>query len=41
MPGAPRVRFCKAGPDEVRIACTVIGRGPPLVKAGNWLSQLE
>ncbi len=41
MSGAPRVRFCKSGPDEVRIAYTVIGRGPPLVKAGNWLSQLE
>jgi DNA-binding SARP family transcriptional activator/pimeloyl-ACP methyl ester carboxylesterase len=34
------IRFCTA-PDGVRLAYAVIGQGPPLVKAANWLSHLE
>jgi pimeloyl-ACP methyl ester carboxylesterase len=34
------VRFCTA-PDGVRIAWASTGRGPPLVKAANWLNHLE
>jgi pimeloyl-ACP methyl ester carboxylesterase/DNA-binding CsgD family transcriptional regulator len=33
-------RFCIA-PDGVRLAYAVAGEGPPLVKAGNWLTHLE
>jgi pimeloyl-ACP methyl ester carboxylesterase/DNA-binding CsgD family transcriptional regulator len=33
-------RFCTA-PDGVRIAYAVEGAGPPLVKAGNWMTHLE
>jgi hypothetical protein len=32
MTDAPRVRFCKTS-DGVRIACTTVGAGPPLVWA--------
>jgi pimeloyl-ACP methyl ester carboxylesterase len=35
-----RIHFCTA-PDGVRIAYAVAGRGPPLVKAANWLSHLD
>jgi len=35
-----RIRFC-SGPDGVRIAYAVSGRGAPLVKAANWLTHLE
>src|SRR5215813_11414203 len=34
------VHFCTAS-DGVRIAYAVAGQGPPLVKAANWLNQLE
>ena len=34
------VRFCTAS-DGVRIAYAEVGRGPPLLKAGNWLNHLE
>ena len=34
------VRFCHAS-DSVRLAYAVVGSGPPLVKAANWLSHLE
>jgi pimeloyl-ACP methyl ester carboxylesterase len=33
-------RFCTA-PDGVRLAYAIEGYGPPLVKAGNWLTHLE
>ena len=36
----PEVKFCKAS-DDVNIAYATAGQGPPLVKAANWLSQLE
>jgi DNA-binding SARP family transcriptional activator/pimeloyl-ACP methyl ester carboxylesterase len=34
------IRFCRA-PDGVRLAYATVGRGPPLVKAANWLNHLE
>lgn len=34
------VRFCTAS-DGARIAYAVMGSGPPLIKAANWLSHLE
>ena len=34
------VHFCSA-PDGVRLAYSVIGAGPPLVKTGNWMTHLE
>jgi pimeloyl-ACP methyl ester carboxylesterase/tRNA A-37 threonylcarbamoyl transferase component Bud32 len=39
-PDEQQIRFCTAS-DGVRIAYATIGRGPPLVKAANWLSHLE
>lgn len=35
-----RVQFCRTG-DGVRIAFASVGRGPPLLKAANWLNHLE
>jgi len=35
-----QIRFCSAA-DGTRIAYATSGRGPPLVKAANWLSHLE
>jgi pimeloyl-ACP methyl ester carboxylesterase/DNA-binding winged helix-turn-helix (wHTH) protein len=35
-----QIRFCTA-PDGVRIAYALAGKGPPLVKAANWLNHLE
>jgi pimeloyl-ACP methyl ester carboxylesterase/DNA-binding SARP family transcriptional activator len=35
-----QIRFCHAG-DGVRLAYSVEGSGPPLVKAANWLTHLE
>lgn len=32
--------FCRA-PDGVKLAVATLGDGPPLVKAGNWLSHIE
>ncbi|CAN7394695.1 alpha/beta fold hydrolase [Variovorax sp. LjRoot290] len=40
MPLKQQIRFCTA-PDGVRIAYATSGRGPPLLKVGNWLSHLE
>lgn len=34
------IRFCTTA-DNVRIAYSVAGRGPPILKAGNWLNHLE
>jgi len=34
------VRFCMT-PDGVQIAYAVVGSGPPLVKAPNWMNHLE
>jgi DNA-binding SARP family transcriptional activator/pimeloyl-ACP methyl ester carboxylesterase len=34
------IRFCNS-PDGVRLAYAVVGEGPVLVKAANWLSHLE
>ena len=34
------IRYCRTV-DGVRLAYTQSGTGPPLVKAGNWLSHLE
>jgi pimeloyl-ACP methyl ester carboxylesterase/DNA-binding CsgD family transcriptional regulator len=35
-----QIRFC-AAPDGVRLAYASYGRGPPIVKAPNWLTHLE
>ena len=41
MPASPSpVRFCTSR-DGVRIAYSVTGKGPPLLKTANWLSHLE
>jgi pimeloyl-ACP methyl ester carboxylesterase len=34
------IKFCTA-PDGVRIAYATAGKGPPIVKVGNWLTHLE
>jgi class 3 adenylate cyclase/pimeloyl-ACP methyl ester carboxylesterase len=34
------IRFCQT-PDGVRLAYSRIGRGPPLIKTGNWMTHLE
>ena len=34
------IRFCRAQ-GGARIAYAVVGRGPPLVKAANWMNHLE
>jgi class 3 adenylate cyclase/pimeloyl-ACP methyl ester carboxylesterase len=34
------IRFCTAS-DGVQLAYAVMGSGPPLVKAGNWMTHLE
>jgi pimeloyl-ACP methyl ester carboxylesterase/DNA-binding CsgD family transcriptional regulator len=39
-PDQQEIRFCTTA-DGVRLAYAVHGRGPPLVKACNWLSHLE
>ncbi len=35
-----QIRFCSA-PDGVRLAYSSIGRGPTMVKTGNWMTHLE
>lgn len=35
-----RIAFCRA-PDGVQLAWAKVGRGPPLVKAANWMNHLE
>jgi pimeloyl-ACP methyl ester carboxylesterase len=39
-PKTQRVHFCKAH-DGARLAYALLGDGPPLVRAANWLSHLE
>jgi pimeloyl-ACP methyl ester carboxylesterase len=39
LPGQT-IRFCTSA-DGARIAFATVGRGPPLVKAANWLNHLE
>lgn len=39
-PAPQRIHFCKAH-DGARLAYALLGDGPPLVKAANWLSHLE
>jgi class 3 adenylate cyclase/pimeloyl-ACP methyl ester carboxylesterase len=34
------IRYCRS-PDGVRLAYSVIGEGPPLVRAGSWFTHLE
>lgn len=34
------IRFCTTA-DDVRIAYGLAGKGPPILKAGNWLNHLE
>ncbi len=36
----PAVQFCKTS-DGVRLAYAITGEGPPLVRAGHWLSHVE
>jgi pimeloyl-ACP methyl ester carboxylesterase/DNA-binding CsgD family transcriptional regulator len=36
----PDIRFC-AAPDGVKIAVAAYGSGPPLVRAGTWLTHVE
>ncbi len=39
-PVEQRIKFCTA-PDGVSLAYAVVGQGPPLVKAPNWMHHLE
>lgn len=39
-PMRQEVRYCRAA-DGVRLAYSIVGDGPPLVKAANWLNHLE
>jgi DNA-binding SARP family transcriptional activator/pimeloyl-ACP methyl ester carboxylesterase len=39
-PLTQHIRFCSAS-DGARLAYSVVGDGPPLVKAANWLNHLE
>lgn len=40
IPRGQRVRFCKSK-DGTQIAYATTGAGPPLVRAGHWLTHLE
>lgn len=40
LPLEQEIRFCTTA-DGVRIAYATVGKGPPLVKAANWLNHLE
>ena len=40
LPFSQKVRFCKSK-DGTQIAYATIGSGPPLVRAGHWLTHLE
>jgi pimeloyl-ACP methyl ester carboxylesterase/DNA-binding CsgD family transcriptional regulator len=35
-----QIRFCNTN-DGVRLAYAIVGKGPPLLKASNWLSHVE
>jgi pimeloyl-ACP methyl ester carboxylesterase len=39
-PVEQRIKFCRA-PDGVSLAYAVVGQGPPLLKAPNWMHHLE
>ena len=34
------IKYCRSA-DGVRLAYSIVGRGPPLVKSANWLNHLE
>jgi pimeloyl-ACP methyl ester carboxylesterase/DNA-binding CsgD family transcriptional regulator len=38
--GSQQIRFCTAS-DGVRLAYATLGKGPPLVRAGHWMTHLE
>jgi hypothetical protein len=40
VPLRPDIRFCTA-PDGAKIAVGTYGSGPPLVRAGTWLTHVE
>ncbi len=40
IPASPDIRYCTAD-DGVRIAYSVIGDGPPIVRAAAWMSHLQ
>ncbi len=44
LPSSPRfqqeVRYCRSA-DGVRLAYSVVGSGPPLLKTANWINHLE
>ena len=40
MPLRPDIRFCTAG-DDTKLAVGTYGSGPPLVRAGTWLTHVE
>lgn len=35
-----QINYCRSA-DGVRLAYSIVGRGPPLVKSANWLNHLE
>jgi class 3 adenylate cyclase/pimeloyl-ACP methyl ester carboxylesterase len=35
-----QIKYCRSA-DGVRLAYSIVGRGPPLVKSANWLNHLE
>jgi DNA-binding winged helix-turn-helix (wHTH) protein len=39
-PSSQKIRFCNSS-DGTHIAFATIGSGPPLVRAGHWLTHLE
>jgi pimeloyl-ACP methyl ester carboxylesterase/DNA-binding SARP family transcriptional activator len=40
IPASPDIRYCTAD-DGVRIAYSVLGDGPPIVRAAAWMSHLQ
>ncbi|MDE0725604.1 MAG: alpha/beta fold hydrolase [Alphaproteobacteria bacterium] len=40
VPEEQQIKFCTT-PDAVSLAYAVVGQGPPLVKAPNWMNHLE
>ncbi len=40
QPMHQEIRFCRA-PDGARLAYALVGEGPPLVKAANWMTHLD
>jgi pimeloyl-ACP methyl ester carboxylesterase/DNA-binding CsgD family transcriptional regulator len=40
LAASQQIRFCTA-PDGVRLAYATIGKGPPVLRAGHWLTHLE